>query len=62
VIFKPSINRIRKEVHQDWDKRFIRLSMWFGQRTNSKTNCFYKCKRNEGKPHKVVIIACAKKL
>ena len=61
--FKASINRITKRGSSRLRQTlYTAVQCGLAKDRNKKLMAFYERKRNEGKPHKVAIIACANKL
>ena len=61
--FKASINRITKRGSSRLRQTlYTAVQCGLAKQRNKKLTAFYHRKRNEGKPHKVAIIACANKL
>jgi len=61
--FKASINRITKRGSSRLRQTlYTAVQCGLAKGRNKKLRAFYERKRNEGKPHKVAIIACANKL
>src|SRR5699024_9704139 len=61
--FKASINRITKRGSSRLRQTlYTAVQCGLAKERNKKLTTFYNRKRNEGKPHKVAIIACANKL
>ena len=61
--FKASINRITKRGSSRLRQTlYTAVQCGLAKDRNKKLRAFYERKRNEGKPHKVAIIACANKL
>ena len=61
--FKSSINRITKRGSSRLRQSlYTAVQCGLAKERNKKLIAFYDRKRNEGKPHKVAVIACANKL
>src|SRR5690625_2203890 len=61
--FKASINRTTKRGSARLRQSiYTAVQCGLAKERNKKLTTFYNRKRNEGKPHKVAIIACANKL
>jgi len=61
--FKASINRITKRGSSRLRQTlYTAVQCGLAKERNKKLTTFYERKRNEGKPHKVAVIACANKL
>lgn len=61
--YKASINRITKRGSSRLRQSlYMAVQCGLAKNRNKKLTAFYQRKRDEGKPHKVAIIACANKL
>lgn len=61
--FKATINRITKRGSSRLRQAlYTAVQCGLAKSRNKKIIAFYERKRNEGKPHKVAVIACANKL
>lgn len=61
--FRASINRITKRGSSRLRQSlYTAVQCGLAKNRNKKLIAFYERKRNEGKPHKVAVIACANKL
>ncbi|WP_399478922.1 transposase [Virgibacillus sp. 19R1-5] len=61
--YKASINRITKRGSSRLRQSlYMAVQCGLARNRNKKLTAFYQRKRDEGKPHKVAIIACENKL